>query len=184
AAGFRCRRLEPGRLQCERLRRDGRWKRTFKLRLPGEGPLTPLVTPRRVFFGTPDDRVYCIKRRNGHRVWAADVPGRVRQPPVFWKGPPLEAVLVVPDSGAKLIALRASDGAQLATHEIREQDGRIVAVPAVTPDGKIVAALQRYAPEQAAVRILELGATNLYNAPPSDATRPAAAPTGAPGGGA
>ena len=40
----------------------------------------PLVTQKRVYFGALDNRVYCIKRRSGHRVWAIDVAGRVTRP--------------------------------------------------------------------------------------------------------
>ena len=64
--------------RCKRCR-DG-WRKKWRLRVAGSTVAPPLVTETRVFFGALDNRVYCIKRRSGHRVWAIDVAGRVTRP--------------------------------------------------------------------------------------------------------
>ena len=70
--------------QCRRC--DVGWRRAWKLRAVASLQTAPLVTSRSVYFGAMDNRVYGLKRRNGHRLWATDVGERVSKPLVFWAG--------------------------------------------------------------------------------------------------
>ena len=89
--------------KCGRCRRG--WKKIWKLRTPGIATATPLVDAKRVYFGAVDNRVYAVKRRNGHRVWSADVGRRVTRPLVFWDHPPRD----VPGEGGKQTPAATAD---------------------------------------------------------------------------
>jgi hypothetical protein len=148
----RCRRCKAG------------WKKKWRLRVPGGVPSAPVVVGDRVLFGALDNRVYCVKARNGHRVWARDVDRRVSGSLVPWTESryddtePLALVLVVPDGGQKLVALEVQRGNQVAGIDLGPGDGRIVSVPVALPDGNLVVARQRYARTDAALLIYRLEA--------------------------
>jgi len=86
----RARSEPPDRFVAEKTRKRGkaRWKRKWRLRVAGASAAPPLVTETRIYFGTMANRVYSLRRRNGHRVWTTDVGSRVAQPLVLWKGHP------------------------------------------------------------------------------------------------
>ena len=143
--------LESGHLlaqkRCKRCRAG--WRKKWKLRLSGGVPAPPLVTDDRVFFGALDNRVYSLKRKNGHRVWEIDVQGRAsrslerwqgtlldaEQPDALpWEGEPVDVVLVVPDHGGEILALDATSGAKIASYALAEDAGFLIGSPVLTPD--------------------------------------------------
>jgi hypothetical protein len=147
------------------------WRKKWKLRVSGRASAPPLITDTRVFFGATDNRVYGLKRKNGHRVWEANVEGRASRRLELWRPPRggigqppvesaleinLEVLLVVPDEGAGLIALDARTGTRVATFAVPEDGGTLVGPPLVTPDGKIVVARQNYSPADAALMVFDL----------------------------
>lgn len=167
----RCRTIESGWIlaekKCTRCKKG--WRKKWKLRAPGSAFARPLVTDRRIFYGTTDNRVYCVKRGNGHRVWVSDVDGRVLRPlellrvpvppdPRFVKGikaVSLDLVLVVPDDGASMVALDARNGERVAAFELPENE-TLIGGPLATPHGKIAVARQRYNAKDAALLFFDL----------------------------
>jgi hypothetical protein len=165
--------MESGHLlaqkRCKRCRSG--WRKKWKLRLAGDVAANPLVTVDRVYFGALDNRVYALKRKNGHRVWEVDVQGRAsrelkrwrgtlraagRAQDRPWEGEPLDVLLVVPGHGTELVALDAGNGAKVASYQLGDGEGRLIGSPVLTPDGKIVLARQKYAPEDASLMVFDL----------------------------
>jgi hypothetical protein len=172
--------------RCERCSRG--WRRSWRVRIPGDRHALPLPHEQSVFAGGLDNRVYALRQRNGHRLWTADVGGRISRPLVLWQGslPALEAgegpleldlVLVVPDHGARLLALEAETGRRVASIDLSDAEGSLVGVPLVTSDGHIVAARQRYAEGEADLLVWDLAPTDAANAA---AERPRGSPATAP----
>ncbi|MCP3979929.1 MAG: PQQ-binding-like beta-propeller repeat protein [bacterium] len=159
---------------CKRCKRG--WKRVWKLRVPGSTVAPPLVTDKRVFFGALDNRVYAVKRRNGHRVWAVDLEGRASRRLIALSDLATQdeqaLLLAVPGHGTAILALDMADGSRKAAFRLEENDGRIVGVPVPTPDGHILVARQKYRDNEASLLVLRLG--RLPEIEP--ATEPEAAP--------
>jgi len=162
---FRFRALPEGRIVAEKRCRHCRrgWRRIWKLRVAGPTPAPPLVTERRVFFGALDNRVYSVRKRNGHRMWASDVGGRVPGRLALWKAqspvagrPPPAAILVVPGRGQRIVALDPRSGTELGRFELAKPESKWVGAPIAAPDGRIVAAAQNYAPTDAVLVVLRL----------------------------
>jgi hypothetical protein len=94
-------------------------------------------------------------------------------------------ILVVPDSGAELGAINAKTGQRVARLHLERGQGTLVGVPAITADGKILVAYQKYAESEAALRIYELDVPGqnpqTYQAPvdsaPEEPVPPAEEPT-------
>jgi outer membrane protein assembly factor BamB len=167
----RCRTIESGWIlaekKCARCKRG--WRKKWRLRASGSAFARPLVTDRRIFYGTTDNRVYCVKRGNGHRVWVTDVEGRVLRPLELVRVPlppdpryimgikavALDLVLVVPDDGASMMALDARNGERVATFELPENE-TLIGGPLATPHGKIAVARQRYNAQDAALLFFDL----------------------------
>ena len=113
-----------------------------------------------------DNRVYSVKKRNGHRMWATDVGGRVSGVLVLWSAasgaesatdaPHPAAILVVPDRGRRLLALDPQSGTEVASFDLPDPASKWVGAPLRTPDGKILAAAQKYAPADASLLVLQL----------------------------
>jgi hypothetical protein len=149
--------------------REG-WKKSWKLDVPGTTPAPPLVDDGRVFFGARDNRIYCVRARNGHRVWLADATGRVSQRLVLWNAPetaapaaddapaPPSLVLVVPDGGAEMLALSGKSGREVASLRVAPGEGKLVGTPLVTPDGNVVVARQKYAESEASLMVYRVEA--------------------------
>jgi hypothetical protein len=161
---FRCGLLLTGRLvgqkRCPGCRRG--WNKKWKLRVAGEGLPPPLVTHNRVYYGSFDNRVYCVKRKNGHRLWATDLPSRISRPLRHWfhaltpGAAELELVILIPDNSTSIIALDADTGSRVATYDLPQNGGLLVGSPAVTDDGKIIVASQKYSAEEASLLVFEL----------------------------
>jgi hypothetical protein len=155
--------------KCKRCRTG--WKRKWRLRVSGTVSAPPLVTNNRVYYGALDNRVYCVKRKNGHRIWETDVHGRASRrlrhwrgtvsrleltEATPWEGTPLEVILAVPENGAGVSALDAGTGVKVASFTLPEDEGWLVGAPLLTPDGKIVIARQKYAPGDASLLVFHI----------------------------
>jgi outer membrane protein assembly factor BamB len=146
--------------RCKRCERG--WKRRWRLRVPGSVRARPLVHGRRVFFGALDNRIYAVKAKNGHRVWAVDVAGRMLEPLVLARGPSTageagtDVILAVPDGGAELLALDPATGIRLARHSLEPDQGQLVGVPLNLPDGRVAVARQEYTETEAALMLYEI----------------------------
>jgi hypothetical protein len=167
---YRVRTSRPGRVEAEKrgsIRRE-RWHRAWSLRVPNGTLAPPVISGERVFFGALDDRVHCVRLRNGHLVWVSDVDDRVSHPLAVWRGPvpvseasggkgaPTQAVLllVVPDSGKNLLALDPYDGRRVARFEPEKQETSLLAPALVLADGRIALAQQRFETAEAALVVL------------------------------
>lgn len=151
---------------CESCRKT--WRKKWRVRAPGSAFARPLVTRKRVYYGATDNQVYSVKRRNGHRVWATDVGGRVLRPlellritappETLYIGPRgsrmMDLVLVVPDSGETIIALEGRTGSRVARRELPENEA-FVGSP-LTRGGKLAVVRQRYDASDAALLLFEL----------------------------
>ena len=139
-----------GRLElqrkCDRCRRG--WRTRWRLRLPATAEVAPVLGPQRVFVGTLDNRVYAMRRKNGHRLWSADVGARVRRPLALVEGD----VLVVPGSGERLLRLAAPDGSRRDTWSA-PAGATIVGAPVALDAGRIALALQGYESADARLEI-------------------------------
>lgn len=162
---FRYRTLPEGRVVAQR-RRGKRWRQQWSLRAPNATLAPPLIAGERLLFGSLDDRVYAVRRDNGHRLWAVDLGDRISRPLTLWDAElrvpgkpvvPLRVLLVVPDGGGSLIALDVEDGSRLASLEPPFQDSHLIAPALVAPDGRILAAIQKYTPKDAALGVFRLG---------------------------
>ena len=118
-------------------------------------------------FGSLDDQVYAVRADNGHRLWSVDVGARVSRPLALWRGvlqPEEEGepereyslLLVVPDNGARLLALDTYDGSHVAVLELPEYE-RLVSPALVADEVGVLVARQKYAPTDAALMIYCLG---------------------------
>jgi len=169
---FRYRAVPGGAIEAQRRckRCKAGWKRRWRLRVPGNTLAPPLIGDRHLYFGALDNRVYCVKARNGHRVWVADLGARVSSPLVRWRGsiggnpavegtsPPQEVIMIlaVPEGGSELTALDSVQGQPVATLRLEDDEGKLVSGPLATPDGKIVVARQKYAETEASLMVYGL----------------------------
>ena len=84
-----------------------------------------------------------------------ELPGAVRQGGTL-KGSVVNGETGKALPGATVIALDTHDGSRLATLELPSEKNRILAPVLTTADGKIVLAIQRYDPADAALVVFEL----------------------------
>jgi hypothetical protein len=178
---FRCTALLSGRILCQKRCFECRkeWRKKWKLRVAGKGLPLPLVTEKRVYYGAYDNRIYAVKRKNGHRVWETDLPDRTSRTLERWLGgsggdePEMEMILLIPDDRRTIIALDSETGARVATFELPSSGGLFVGAPLVTKDHKIVVASQKYSAEEASLLVLELVAPAdvAVSEPPSESAR-------------
>jgi hypothetical protein len=166
--------------RCKRCKRG--WKKKWRLRGAGAPGLSPLVLDRRVCYGGMDNRVYCNKARNGHRIWAVNVGGRVSERLVHWAGvrmgersdlrlaavspDAVTAILAILEQGSELVALSEADGFRIGALKLAAGEGKLVSVPVTTPDGRIVAARQSYAESDAALLVYRLIPPVIIEPPP------------------
>lgn len=141
-----------------------KYRRLWKLRVSGHSVAPPLVDERRIVYASMDNQIYGIRRRNGHRLWVADIGERVSRPlmaaPLHIPGQNPEngpiVILVVPDDGQRILALDALNGTVASTFTLSNPDDRLVGSPIVTPEGLLLVARQGYDPRSASVIVLAL----------------------------
>ena len=143
-----------------------------------------------------DNRIYSLKARNGHRVWTADIGGRISTPLMQWRGEipeptakdplatrELTLILAVPASGSEMVALESEAGRQVASMRLPEGGGKLVSGPLATPDGRVVVARQQYAESEASLLVYRLVSLPSRAAPTETdplATPPAEEPASRP----
>jgi len=183
---YRSRVTDDGRLVTERRCRTfcSGWNKIWRLRQAGVAVAPPLLTETRVYAGGSDNRVYSLRKKNGHRVWVADVGQRVVNGVALWKAPPpvdatseaslmppdFRAILANPGAGTELLALDTRTGQVAARFELAEDSGRLRGAPLVLPDGRIAVGREKYNSQDASLMVLELG----------EALQPSATPTEPP----
>lgn len=143
--------------RCPRCRTG--WSRCWRLAIPVSPTAAPLVVGQRIYVGGLDNRIYALKRRNGHRVWTAEVSGRVRAPLVHLPAPanPADgAVLAVPEGGRRLLALDQAGGRAVGSVELDLAVGSWSGAPLVTDDGRVAIARQSYDPSRAHLVLYEV----------------------------
>ncbi|NIM01339.1 MAG: PQQ-binding-like beta-propeller repeat protein [Acidobacteria bacterium] len=138
------------------------WRRRWRLRVPGLAPVPPVMTAKRVYFGSSDNRIYGVRRKNGHRLWATALEGRVLRELALWvatgteRAPQVAAILAVPEPGAELVVLDVYSGSVVLRYRLAEEGDVIVGSPVATPDGYVILARQGYTEQDASVIILKL----------------------------
>ena len=150
-----------GRVEAERRSRSRRgWSRSWHLRAPNSIPAPPILIGPRLCFSGLDDRVTCVRAKNGHRLWTVDLGDRLSRPLSAWpavdtEGADRSILLAVPDDGATVTALDAYDGRKIATYELPPQHH--FASPAVVVAGdQIAIARKGYDDREAALVLLRL----------------------------
>jgi hypothetical protein len=167
---IRCSTMPTGWIKAEKFCASCRksWRKKWKVRAPGSDFARPLVTDKRVYYGTTDNRVYSVKRKNGHRVWATDIGGRVIRPLELLRvtAPPdlkyigrrgtrlMDVVLVVPDSGESMVALEGRGGTRVAAYQLPENEALVG--PPLTRGANVAVVRQRYDASDAAMLLFEL----------------------------
>jgi hypothetical protein len=160
--GKRRYRTDPtGLLLAQRRASDSsRWKPSWKLRLPGATLAQPLVVGKRVLVGSTDSRIYAVRFRNGHRIWAQDYGDRLTLPLALWHGDLtvgfFDLVLAVPHGGTTLLVIDPFDGRTVASYTLPEGGGSLVSSAAVLIDGRIAVARQRYDQADASLLVFRL----------------------------
>lgn len=172
----RARFLDTGHLVLETACRrcaDG-WNRRFRLRVVGRSAAPPLVTEHHVYYAARDNVVYCVRRDNGHRVWAHVAAGRVAPRLVLWTGrptgtdekaDPVSLVLAVTDEPSALVALDARTGERVCAFEAGTER-TVVGAPLVVEDGRVILARQDYRSTDAALVLLEAVRREATEPPP------------------
>lgn len=154
----RCRAAPGGGLVAEHRRRTSSpWKEAWRRATAAPVSAPPVVVGRRVLFASSEGRVTAARLSNGHLLWATDVGERLSRAAVLWSGSLGEAgsgeevslLLVIPDSGTALLALDVYDGRVVARGPVPGERGRLVSPPLLLADGRIAAARQGYALEDA-----------------------------------
>lgn len=147
-----------------------RWRRMWKLRTAGIADTAPLVDDRRLYFGSQDNRVFGLRRRNGHRLWATDVGGRMLRRLASWKAEqtdprvrPVAAILAVPEPGAEMVVLDAAGGRQVLTFKLSGEEDRILGPVHTGSDGRIWLLRQGYRPSD--LSLIEITLTEIRSAP-------------------
>jgi hypothetical protein len=155
---YRCRADPGGGLVVEHRRRpSSRWREAWRRKTAAPVSAPPIVVGRRLLFASSDGRVTAARLSNGHLLWATDLGERLSRAAVLWNGSPggagpdeeVALLLVIPDSGTALLALDVYDGRVVARGSVPGERGRLVSPPLVLADGRIAAARQGYALEDA-----------------------------------
>jgi hypothetical protein len=160
-----------GRIEAERRSKSRRgWSRSWRLRTPNSIQAPPILIGPRLCFAGLDDRVTCVRAKNGHRLWSVDLGDRLSKPLAVWpagadEGGDRSILLAVPDDGATVTALDAYDGRKVATYELPAQHHFVS--PALVASGDRIALTRKgYDDNEAALVLLRL-------VPPPPPTRPA-----------
>ena len=138
------------------------WRRRWRLRVPGLAPTSPVMTARRVYYGSADNQVYGVRRKNGHRIWATPLEGRVLRTLALWVDPDsppqpgVAAILAIPEPGREMVVLDAFSGTLVLRYRLAGEDDKLVGAPLTTPDGHVILARQGYTEEDAGLIVLKL----------------------------
>ena len=120
------------------------------------------MTAKRVYYGAADNRVYGVKRKNGHRLWVTAVDGRVLRPLALWVDPDastppgIAAILAVPEPGKEMIVLDAFSGSPVLHYRLADEGDKVVGDPLTTPEGYVILARQGYTEDDAGLIVLKL----------------------------
>jgi hypothetical protein len=170
----RYRTTQEGLVEAERRSHARRgWSRSWRIIAPNSILSPPILVGPRLCYAGLDDRVTCVRAKNGHRLWAVDLGDRLSRALAVWPAgeganPDSELVLAVPDDGASVIALDAYDGRRVATYELPPHHH--FASPAlVVASGRIALARKGYDDREAALVLLKL-------VPPPPPAPPSAVP--------
>lgn len=140
-----------------------RWRKVWKLRIAGSTPFPPLAVRERLFVGSTDSRIYALRARNGHRLWARDVGERLDRPLAHWNGKLGESrfdlLLAIPADGKQILAIDPFDGRTLASYRVPGSGDSLATRPAVLEDGRVAVAVQKYDEKAASLLLLELRPT-------------------------
>ena len=159
-------------------RLKGRWVRRWKIVAPNSFVAPPVLVGPRLCYAGLDDMVTCVRASNGHRLWSVDLGDRISRPIAKWppggtatgRSPNSDAsvegglLLIVPDSGATIVALDAYDGSRVATYDLPAQ-GRFASSALVLPEGGIALARKGYDDAEAALVLLKLAPAPKGNPP-------------------
>jgi len=140
--------------------RKNKWVKSWTIVAPNSIMAPPILLGPRLCYAGLDDRVTCVRAKNGHRIWAVDLGDRLSTGLTCWPacgtGPvDGDILLVVPDDGASLIALDAYDGRRVAAFELPATQ-RFASPALVVPGERIAIARKGYDAKEAALVLLKL----------------------------
>jgi len=183
--GRRFRATSDGEIIAEKPRRrhPDRYKRLWRRRVPGRVLGAPVLVGKSVCYAALDDQVYCVRANNGHRLWAADIGERVSRPMAVWSAPVpaaghhgkpdregrFDVLLVVPDSGADLVALDAYNGQRLLSVAAGSGNG-FASPPLVVGAERVAVTRQGYRDDDAALVILHFASPDARPGPDSESS--------------
>jgi hypothetical protein len=163
-----------GIVECQRWSKSRkRWVHRWKIVAPNSLLSMPVLVGPRLCYAGLDDRVTCVRASNGHRLWSVDLGDRISWQIAAWPAALVgdiekSILLVVPDDGARIIALDAFDGRRIAAFELTSSR-RFVSSPLVLGGDRIAVARKGYDDAEAALVLLRL-------APAPETGKPAAVP--------
>lgn len=120
----RFRTTQEGLVEAQKRRHEGKkWRKSWTVVAPNSIFAKPVLAGLRLCYAGLDDRVTCVRAKNGHRLWAVDLGDRLSRGLSCWPAcgdhpGDGEILLAVPDDGATVIALDAYDGRKVATFEL------------------------------------------------------------------
>ena len=170
----RFRTTQEGVVEAEKRRGEGKkWKRSWRLVAPNSIFAKPVLAGPRLCYAGLDDRVTCVRAKNGHRLWAVDLGDRLTRGVTCWprcgdQPGDGEILLAVPDDGATVIALDAYDGRKVASFELPATHHFASPALVVSKD-RIALSRKGYDDREAALVLLRL-------VPPPPPEKPAAVP--------
>ena len=153
---------DAGRVQAERccgtFRK--RWHPIWKVKLPGRAVAAPLHLGKTLAVPAADNSIYGLRPRNGHRIWSFDVGMRASRELVLWQGSlaetPASLLLIVPDTGDRVIVVDPSGGRRMAQHVIIAEGEKLLGTPAINERNEILIPVQRYDRSKAALLVFAL----------------------------
>lgn len=157
----RFRTTQEGLVESEKRRGEGKkWRRSWKVIAPNSIFAKPVLAGPRLCYAGLDDRVTCVRTKNGHLLWAVDLGDRLSRGLTCWPkcgdGPgDAEILLAVPDDGATVIALDAYDGRTVDSFELPPTHHFASPALVVSPD-RIALARKGYDDREAVLVLLRL----------------------------
>lgn len=136
------------------------WRNLWKVRIPGETLSRPVVIGKRVFVGSTDSRIYALRLRNGHRIWARDYGDRLILPISHWigeiDGQTFDLLLAVPAGKRSLLVIDPFDGTVVASYSLPGDGEKFVSSAVPVDQGRIAIARQKYLQTEAGLLVLDL----------------------------